>query len=62
MKVIQTALPGVLLFEPRRFGDARGFFVETFRADRYQEAGLPHLFVQDNWSHSVRGEPSPHRS
>jgi dTDP-4-dehydrorhamnose 3,5-epimerase len=55
MKVIQTALPGVLLFEPKRFGDPRGFFVETFRADRYREAGLPYPFVQDNWSHSVRG-------
>jgi dTDP-4-dehydrorhamnose 3,5-epimerase len=54
MNVIQTVLPGVLIFEPRRIGDARGFFVETFRADRYAEAGLPYAFVQDNWSRSVR--------
>lgn len=55
MNVIETALPGVLLFEPKRFRDPRGFFVETFRADRYRDAGLAHPFVQDNWSHSVRG-------
>jgi dTDP-4-dehydrorhamnose 3,5-epimerase len=54
MNVIETALPGVLIFEPKRHGDARGFFTETFRADRYLQAGLPHAFVQDNWSRSAR--------
>lgn len=55
MKVQTTELPGVLLLEPRVFGDSRGFFVETFHAQRYLEAGIPGPFVQDNLSRSVRG-------
>lgn len=55
MEVIETALPGVLLIAPRVFGDARGFFLETFHAGRYGEAGIPGPFLQDNWSHSIRG-------
>jgi dTDP-4-dehydrorhamnose 3,5-epimerase len=55
MKVITTELPGVLLLEPKVFGDARGFFLETWQADRYVEAGLPARFVQDNQSRSQRG-------
>lgn len=55
MQVIQTKLPGVLIIEPKRFGDSRGFFLETFRADRYAELGFSHPFVQDNWSRSARG-------
>ncbi|WP_375760000.1 dTDP-4-dehydrorhamnose 3,5-epimerase [Corallococcus exercitus] len=55
MKVQTTELPGVLLLEPRVFGDSRGFFVETFHAQRYQDAGIPSAFVQDNLSRSVRG-------
>jgi dTDP-4-dehydrorhamnose 3,5-epimerase len=55
MQVHATAIPGVLLFEPRVFGDARGFFLETFHAARYAEAGLTLPFVQDNWSRSARG-------
>ena len=55
MNVIETALPGVLLLEPRVFGDARGFFLETWQAERYQQAGLPARFVQDNQSRSRRG-------
>jgi len=55
MQVTETDLPGVLIFEPRRFGDSRGFFAETFRADRYSAAGLKDAFVQDNWSRSARG-------
>lgn len=55
MQVHATAIPGVLLFEPRVFGDARGFFLETFHAGRYAEAGLRLPFVQDNWSRSARG-------
>ncbi|NOK35143.1 dTDP-4-dehydrorhamnose 3,5-epimerase [Corallococcus exercitus] len=55
MKVQTTELPGVLLLEPRVFGDSRGFFVETFHAQRYQDAGIPGAFVQDNLSRSVRG-------
>lgn len=55
MKVTPTELPGVLLVEPRVFGDARGFFLETFQAERYAAAGISPPFVQDNLSRSVRG-------
>ena len=55
MQVTETEIPGVLIITPRRFGDARGFFSETFRADAYAAAGMPHPFVQDNWSRSRRG-------
>ncbi len=55
MKVRETALPGVLVVEPQVFGDARGFFFETYRAQRYAEAGIPASFVQDNASLSERG-------
>ena len=55
MKVIETGLPGVLLLEPRVFGDERGFFLETYHQMRYQEAGIVHHFVQDNHSRSRQG-------
>ena len=55
MKVIETALPGVLIIEPRVFGDQRGFFLETFQAERYREAGITQPFVQDNHSRSQKG-------
>ena len=55
MKIIETAIPGVLIIEPKVFGDSRGFFWETWKATRYAEAGIPGSFVQDNHSHSVRG-------
>jgi len=55
MQTIETALPGVLIFEPRRFGDARGFFMETFQVERYAAAGITRPFVQDNLSRSSRG-------
>jgi len=55
MKVVQTALPGVLLFEPKVFGDERGFFVELFHQERYREFGLSETFVQDNLSFSRKG-------
>lgn len=55
MKVIASDLPGVLIIEPNCFGDARGFFMETWQAQRYQQAGLPAHFVQDNHSRSRRG-------
>ncbi|SEU19027.1 dTDP-4-dehydrorhamnose 3,5-epimerase [Stigmatella erecta] len=55
MKVTETAIPGVLLIEPKVFGDARGFFLETFHAQRYADAGIPGPFVQDNYSRSVKG-------
>ena len=55
MKVVPTALPGVLQIEPVVHHDARGFFLETYRADRYREAGIDVTFVQSNHSRSVRG-------
>lgn len=56
MKVIETRLPGVKIIEPTVYGDERGFFVETFQAERYRrEAGIEHTFVQDNHSRSSRG-------
>jgi dTDP-4-dehydrorhamnose 3,5-epimerase len=55
MTITPTSLPGVLLIEPRVLGDARGFFMETYHARRYAEAGLDVRFVQDNLSFSRRG-------
>ncbi|MBL1376553.1 dTDP-4-dehydrorhamnose 3,5-epimerase [Zobellella iuensis] len=55
MKVIETVLPGVLIIEPKVFGDHRGFFVETFQCERYREVGISQPFVQDNHSRSQRG-------
>lgn len=54
MRVRETDLPGVLVIEPRVFTDPRGTFVETWRADRYGEHGMPGPFVQDNQSRSGR--------
>ena len=55
MKVIETTLAGALIIEPKIFGDPRGYFMETFQAARYAEAGIPGPFVQDNLSFSRRG-------
>jgi dTDP-4-dehydrorhamnose 3,5-epimerase len=55
MKVISTAIPEVLIVEPKLFGDQRGFFLETFQAQRYAEQGIPGPFVQDNLSRSSYG-------
>ncbi len=56
MNVIKTDVEGVLIIEPKVFGDERGFFLETFQAKRYQEeAGIEIPFVQDNHSRSTRG-------
>lgn len=55
MNVRRTDLPGVLVIEPRVFADGRGFFFESYHAQRYAEAGLPARFVQDNHSRSVPG-------
>ncbi len=54
MKVEELDLPGVLLIEPRVFEDERGFFMETYHAERYAGYGIP-PFVQDNHSKSVKG-------
>ncbi|MEI6485816.1 MAG: dTDP-4-dehydrorhamnose 3,5-epimerase [Sphingomonadales bacterium] len=55
MNIIETALPGVLIIEPRVFGDARGFFLESWNAASFAAAGLDMAFVQDNHSRSARG-------
>jgi len=55
MNVIETKLPGVLIIEPKVFGDHRGFFKETFQSERYAEAGIDLPFVQDNHSRSQKG-------
>ena len=55
MTVTETRLPGVLVIEPRVFGDARGSFCETYHAERYRQAGVDAAFVQDNLSRSARG-------
>jgi len=55
MKIEETALPGVKIIEPRVFGDARGWFLETWRQERYRELGIGPDFVQANCSSSVRG-------
>jgi len=58
MNVIETALPGVLIIEPKVFADARGFFLETFHKERYEAFGVPGKgleFVQDNHSRSCKG-------
>ncbi|RYF31432.1 MAG: dTDP-4-dehydrorhamnose 3,5-epimerase [Comamonadaceae bacterium] len=55
MKVVPTDLPGCVVIEPAVFGDDRGFFFETWNADRYGEHGLPTRFVQSNVSSSARG-------
>jgi len=69
VKVLETSLPGVILVEPRVFGDSRGYFFESYHAPRYEEAGIPGPqpsagpdflrspthFVQDNLSRSVKG-------
>ena len=56
MKVIETKIPGLLIIEPRVFGDERGFFFESYNEIAFNEAtGLSPRFVQDNHSKSVKG-------
>jgi dTDP-4-dehydrorhamnose 3,5-epimerase len=55
MEFTATAIPDVILIEPKVFGDPRGFFMETYQAARFAAAGIPAQFVQDNHSGSVRG-------
>jgi dTDP-4-dehydrorhamnose 3,5-epimerase len=55
VKITPTPLAGVLIIEPKVFADHRGFFLETYNEQRYQENGLPLRFVQDNHSRSTRG-------
>ncbi len=56
MQVIPTKVDGAVIIEPKVFGDNRGFFLETFQAERYRElAGIDLAFVQDNHSRSSKG-------
>lgn len=55
MNVIRCQLEGLLLVEPKVFGDSRGFFMESWNQNRYEAAGLTASFVQDNFSFSRRG-------
>ena len=55
MKVIETALPGCVAIEPAVFSDARGFFFETWNAERFGALGLPTRFTQSNVSCSSKG-------
>lgn len=55
MQILQTKLPGAVIVEPDVFGDARGFFLETWNSTRYSAAGLDMNFVQDNLSFSRQG-------
>lgn len=55
MIVTATELPGLLVIEPRVFREARGWFMESWNADRYESHGIPSRFAQDNVSYSVPG-------
>ena len=55
MQVIETGIPGLVVIEPDVYGDHRGFFMESWNADRYSDLGLPGNFVQANMSRSAAG-------
>jgi dTDP-4-dehydrorhamnose 3,5-epimerase len=55
MEVTQTKIPGVVVVKPQRFGDQRGWFMESWQAERYEQQGIPGTFVQDNQAYSQRG-------
>jgi len=55
MNITKTKLPGVLILEPKVFPDDRGYFLETWNSTRYEQAGIPGPFVQDNISFSKKG-------
>lgn len=55
MNVLTTPLAGVLIIEPKIFGDNRGFFFESYQQQRYRDIGIKFDFVQDNHSRSSRG-------
>jgi len=54
MNVVETSLPGVLILEPKVFGDQRGFFFESYNKKALEKVGIDEEFVQDNHSRSVR--------
>jgi dTDP-4-dehydrorhamnose 3,5-epimerase len=55
MEILESPLPGVLRLKPRLFGDARGFFLESWNAQTMADSGLDITFVQDNHSRSAKG-------
>lgn len=55
MKFVETSIPGLMIIEPKVFGDDRGFFLESWNADEFRKAGLDLDFVQDNQSRSAKG-------
>lgn len=55
IRILERHLQEVLVLEPQLFEDARGFFMEVFRADQFAALGLPSAFVQDNHSRSSQG-------
>lgn len=55
MQRIETNLPGVLELLPKKLGDSRGFFMETYHAGKFAELGIADVFVQDNHSRSAKG-------
>ena len=55
MNILPTKLQGVLIIEPDVYRDARGWFLETYQANKYRDGGIPLSFVQDNCSSSSRG-------
>jgi dTDP-4-dehydrorhamnose 3,5-epimerase len=55
MKITHTKIKDLIIIEPKVFGDSRGFFYETFNANRYKDIGIEETFVQDNRSRSAQG-------
>ncbi|PXA83357.1 dTDP-4-dehydrorhamnose 3,5-epimerase [Nostoc sp. 3335mG] len=55
MNIVQTRIDGLLVIEPKVFGDDRGFFMESWNAEAFRRAGLDLDFVQDNHSRSAKG-------
>jgi dTDP-4-dehydrorhamnose 3,5-epimerase len=55
MEAMPTKIPDVLLLNPQRFGDQRGWFMESWQAERYNQLGVPRDFVQDNQAYSQKG-------
>ena len=55
MNILATEIPGVLIVEPKVFGDTRGFFLETYQQERYSQGGMDAVFIQDNLSFSRKG-------
>ena len=55
MKFVPADIPGVIVIEPDVHQDRRGFFLETYHAEKYRAGGIPDVFVQDNHSRSMRG-------